>query len=383
MMSPLETPNQLPPAINAGPLPDPFAWPDGRRVQAHDEWPERGRAWARLIADFEYGGLPPAPTKIEVESRCHAVMRRWPDQPNFLSYGVRCHGGATHIYVSAQILCPKGDGPFPAIVCGDGCFGYMTDSIRRKIVDAGLALVTFNRTELAEDLVYAGCPDKFKRSGGLYDVYPESGFGAVAAWAWGYHRVVDMLQELPFIDSSKIAISGHSRGAKTVLLAGATDERIALVHDNASCAGGAAPYRYVGHGGESLSIVNNLYSWFGGPIREMQGAESDLPFDQHCLLAAIAPRALLITYGLDDRWANPEGMVISAQAAREVYHYLGAAHQIAYHLRPGGHFYAEEDWDRLLEFIAWRWQGVEPTSQFNKHPYAQLPRGYEWSAPTT
>lgn len=379
----MSEPNAYPttPDVNAGPLPDPFAWPDGRRVESTAEWPKRAHAWRDLIVGFEYGGLPSQPERVVIEPRCHAGMRRWDNGAKLRSYGVRCHGGEWPFMVSAQVLLPEGEGPFPVIIHGDGCWSYLQESLQRKAVDAGIAVATFNRTELAEDLVYPGCPDPRKRSGGLYEVYPGQGFGAVSAWAWGYHRVVDLLCELPEIDSGKIAVSGHSRGAKTVLLAGATDDRISLVHDNASGAGGSAAFRYGGHGGETLKIVEDLRSWFGEPIRAYVGREAELPFDQHCLLATLAPRDLLITYALDDRWSNPEGMVQAVSAAREVYAFLGAEDALAFHFRPGRHFFAEEDWGRLVEFIGWRWRGEQPKSAFNEHPYDHLSPAFEWTAP--
>lgn len=370
------------PDVNAGPLPDPFAWPDGRRVATAAEWPALADAWRTLIVDLEYGGLPPEPERVDIESRCHATMRRWDNQAMLRSYGVRCHGGAWPVTLSVQLTLPLGDGPFPVIICGDGCWSYLTDELMRRLVlEQGYAVAVFNRTELAEDLVYGGCPDIHKRSGGLYDIYPGQGFGALSAWAWGYHRAVDLLVALPEIDSEKIAITGHSRGAKTVLLAGATDARIAAVHDNASCAGGAAAYRYVGHGGESLDIIKNLPSWFGRGLDPYLGDPARLTFDQHCLLAAIAPRPLLLTYALDDRWSNPEGMVQSAAATREVYRFLGAESAFAYHLRPGGHFYDPADLARFTEFLAWQWRGAAPESDFNAHPYTHLPAAFEWQAP--
>jgi hypothetical protein len=99
------------------------------------------------------------------------------------------------------------------------------------------------------------------------------------------------------------------------LVAGATDERIMLINDNASCAGGSAAFRYVGDGGETIDIINAFPSWFGTGLRPYLEREEDIPFDQHCLLASMAPRPLLLTYALDDRWSNPEGKVQCAWAA--------------------------------------------------------------------
>ena len=368
------------PIVNKGQMPDPFAVPDGGSVTAREEWPVRSRAWRDMILDMEYGGLPPQPDSIETEALCHSDVP-WPGAPKLQSYRVHCHGGEHSFGFCVRILFPRAPGPFAAIINGDGCWWYMSDDVARRVVDSGCALVMFNRTEMAEDLGYADVPDKSKRSGGLYDVYPGQTFGALSAWAWGYHRCVDLLHELPFIDPNRIAVTGHSRGGKTTLLAGATDERITLINDNASCAGGSAAFRYVGNGGETLDIINVFPSWFGSGLQPYLGREEDIPFDQHCLLASIAPRPLLLTYALDDRWSNPEGMVQSAWAAGEVYRFLGVADNLVFHLRQGEHSHAPEDWDVLLDFIGWKWQGKGPGAAYNSHPYEHLQPAFEWTAP--
>ena len=264
---------------------------------------------------------------------------------------------------------------------GDGCWWHISEEVAQMVTASGCALVMFNRTEIAEDLGYPDAPDRNKRAGGLYELYPGEGFGALAAWAWGYHRVVDLLTQLDYIDPTRIAVTGHSCGGKTALLAGATDERIALVNDNASCAGGSAAFRYVGDGGETLNIINVCPSWFGPGLRPYLGREGDIPFDQHCLLATIAPRALLLTYALDDRWSNPEGMVQCAWAAGEVYELLGAGDHIAFHLRGGKHCHGLEDWRVLLDFLGKHFFGWETKADYNSHPYTHLKPAFTWKAP--
>ena len=369
------------PIVNAGQWPDPFAIPGGGSVRAREEWRACSSAWRDMIVDTEYGGLPPESAAIEVETLCHSGVQRWPDVPRLWSYRVHCRGGDQPFSFCAAILFPSTHGPFPAIVNGDGCWWHVPDDVARRVLDSGCALVLFNRTEMAEDLGYGDVPDRSKRSGGLYDVYPGRTFGALSAWAWGYHRCVDLLHELPFINTGCIAVTGHSRGGKTALLAGATDSRITLVNDNASCAGGSAAFRYVGDGGETLNIISVFPSWFGSGLQPYLGREGDMPFDQHCLLATIAPRPLLLTYALDDRWSNPEGMVQSAWAAGEVYRFLGVSEDIAFHLREGAHAHALEDWDVLLDFINWKWHGREPNAAYNDHPYDHLKPAFSWKTP--
>lgn len=369
------------PIIRKGELPDPFAMPDGTRIATREAWPERSRAWRDMLVDMEYGGMPPTPDVVEIETLCHNSIRRWSGSPKNWSYRVRCHSGGKTFSFCVRILFPDAPKPVPAIVAGDGCWWHMSDDVVRRVLDRGCALVLFNRTEMAEDLGYEGVLDKNKRKGGLYDVYPGRTFGALAAWAWGYHRCVDLLYRLPFIDAERIAITGHSRGGKTTLLAGVTDERIALVNDNASCAGGSAAFRYVGDGGETLNIANVFPSWFGPELQSYLNREEDMPFDQHCLLAALAPRPLLLTYALDDRWSNPEGMVQCTWAAGEVYRFLGASDNLAFHLRQGDHSHAVEDWRVLLDFVGWKWFREKPGAAYNSHPYGHLQPAFSWKAP--
>ncbi len=371
----------LEPIVNKGTLPDPFAMPDGGRVATKEEWAKRSRMWREMVLEMEYGGLPPKPDGIEIETLCHSGVSRWPGVPNLWSYRVHCHGGRQSFSFCVKVLFPRAPGPFPAVVNGDGCWWYITEDVAQRALESGCALVLFNRTEMAEDLGYSDAPDRKKRSGGLYDVYPGQAFGALSAWAWGYHRCLDLLHELPFIDKDRIAVTGHSRGGKTTLVAGATDSRITLVNDNASCAGGSAAFRYVGDGGETLNIINVFPSWFGSGLQPYLGREGDMPFDQHCLLATIAPRPLLLTYAIDDRWSNPEGMVQCAWAVAEVYRFLGCPENFAFHLRQGRHSHAPEDWNTLLDFIDWKWNGKQPKAHYNIHPYEHLKPVFAWKAP--
>lgn len=90
---------------------------------------------------------------------------------------------------------------------------------------------------------------------------------------------------------------------------------------------------------------------------------------------------VLLTYALDDRWSNPEGMFQCASATGEVYRFLGAPDNLAFHLREGTHSHAPEDWAALLDFIAWKWQGNKPKTVYNSHPYEHLRPVFAWKAP--
>lgn len=153
----------------------------------------------------------------------------------------------------------------------------------------------------------------------------------------------------------RIAITGHSRGGKTTMLAGATDERIALTHANNSGAGGAGCFRQTPPGAESLADLLRVFPfWFGPQMQQFVAREHGVPFDQHALKALIAPRAVLSTAARGDAWTHPHGTWLTHEAARPVFHLLNAKDQLGIVFRDGGHAHTRADWHALLDFADWR-----------------------------
>ncbi len=157
---------------------------------------------------------------------------------------------------------------------------------------------------------------------------------------------------------------GHSRLGKTALLAGAFDERIALVIPHQAGCGGSAPSR--GKVGESVKQINNGFPhWFNGAFKEFNDQPDRLPFDQNCLAALVAPRPMLFSNAVEDTWANPEGQFQVLLATDPVYRFLGVEglgakampepgklldSRLGYYLRPGKHSMTKEDWKVFLDF---------------------------------
>ena len=326
------------------PLHDLFAFADGtRRVATAADWPGRRAELASLVQRALFGTLPPAPgVEPDVESIFCPVWH-----PNHRQFLVYPFGADDNFSLRVFVWVPQGGGPFPVIVDGDGCWSYMTPEARAQLLGAGYAIAFFNRCEIVPDVPPADRSTRFQRR------FPGLDFGAIAGWAWGFHRVVDALPKFGMpLDMQRIVFAGHSRGGKASLLAGALDERAAIVTANGSGTGGAGCFRFCGENAEPLdAMLDNFPTWFAPSVEAYRGRQQDLPFDHHMTKALCAPRPLLLTESTDDRWANPAGCCITNRAAREVYALLGRpADTLGAHFRTGPHGHTAADWAALLAF---------------------------------
>lgn len=355
-------------------LPDLFRFEDGERVCTPEDWQRRRRQWRDVILDVEYGRLPPTPPVTRGEALHRHQVRSWGDVQH-TQYRIITEDERSFQF-RLDVFVPAGDGPFPVVLNGDGCWCELTDEIARDVLGRQAVLAQFSRVEIVPDMGNAD------RVAGLYNVYLEGDYGAIAAWAWGYHRCIDFLTTLDCVDPDKIAVVGHSRGGKTSLLAGATDERIALTGANDSGCGGAGCFRWQGAGSETIAdIVRAFPHWFSPRFAEFIDREDELPFDQHCLKALVAPRALFTAEALGDIWANPTGTWQTHLAAREAYRFLGAEDRIGIWYREGGHAHGRADWAAFLDFMDWQFHGKQPPTQFNANPFPELPPAFSWAAP--
>jgi hypothetical protein len=346
-------------------LPDPFLQASGGRIATKNEWEAQRQQLLEPLLALQYGPFPPAPDSVRTEL-LHSALIHPMGGARLLSLRVHAACEATASF-GMQVWLPPGDGPWPVVLTGDACWHYATDAVKSEVLRRGYALAQFNRTDLAADPPAQITPSRF---------------AAIATWAWGYHRCVDALLQLDCVNAKQIAVVGHSRGGKAALLAGATNERIALTSANNSGAGGAGCYRWLGPGAETLAdIVHAFPHWFSPRLVEFIGKENSLPFDQHFVKALIAPRALLTTEALGDLWANPEGTWQTHLAAREVYRFLGAEQRIAIHWRAGGHEHAWADWCALLDFADVQFRGAAASVGVPINPFPGLAPAFTWKTP--
>ncbi|MCS6950469.1 MAG: hypothetical protein NZ520_08425 [bacterium] len=351
-------------------LPNPFLRPDGKRIASPREWKPLREHWLALVLHYQYGNLPPLPRAVQAEK--HDETELGDLKAIRTEYQLHIE---TPVPVSTRLLLfrPRQRGRRPAIIDGDLCWGEPKGEIVEEVMRRGYMLAFFDRTHIA--------PDSAERQG-VYEAHPDYEGGRLAAWAWGYHRVVDFLLTLPDVHPKRIVATGHSRGGKTALLAGATDERIALTAPNNSGCGGAGCYRYQAPGSETIAdILRNFPFWFHPRFQQFVGRVERLPFDQHIVKALVAPRAQLSTEALADLWANPEGTQVTYLAAKEVYRFLRAEERIGIWFREGGHEHSLADWQALLDFADWQLLGKPPARAFDRLAFPQREGVFSWRAP--
>ena len=205
---------------------------------------------------------------------------------------------------------------------------------------------------------------------GLSGVLAKVGYndtGKIVMWAYAAMRTLDYILETEDTDRSNIAVAGHSRLGKTALVAGAFDERFICAYSNNSGCSGAAITR--GKAGEQVAVITKAFPfWFCKKYRDYADRHDALPFDQHFLVSAIAPRQVYIASAAEDTWADPESEYLCCAASSEYWKLYGKTGfvgedrapivgdifhdgSIGYHLRSGEHYFSREDWNKFLNYF--------------------------------
>jgi hypothetical protein len=355
-------------------LPDPLVLANGERVTTAEVWTKKRRPEILKLYQTEiYGRIPENAPKVtwevtETDPKARdgaAVMRRVvgrmgekPDGPKMTLtvYTPAKAEKPVPVLLSISFGFPPGKGPpktpaFDAIaeVLGRGwayatvAYGDIQPDRADRWTEGVIGLT------LKEDQKKPA-PDEW---------------GTISAWAWGVSRCIDFFESDKAFDPKRIAITGASRLGKTVLWAGAQDERVAAVFSVVPGEMGASLIRR--DWGETLDDMAQNFPWqFAGNLQKWVGKWNDLPVDQHMLIALCAPRPVYVNGGLTDQWSDPKGEFFAMVAAGPVYKLLGAKDlgvtdvpeldkpvttgSLAFHYHSSGHTAVPADWKAFLDF---------------------------------
>ena len=326
---------------------------------------EANRAMLHLLLQEEYGFLPNRETSLSWETVAEeetfaagkAVLRT-------VHVTAKFERGTFTFPV--YVTLPKGKTNVPFFVH----INFRPDVPDRyqpteEIIDGGFAVLSFCHKDVtSDDGDFSNGVSPYLL--GAKEQQKDDDCGKIAMWAWAASKVMDYAETLPELDLRRAAVVGHSRLGKTALLAGAQDPRFSLVISNDSGCSGAAITR--GKQGERVEdICKNLGYWFCKNYHQYRGKEDQMPFDQHFLLAAIAPRCVYVASAAEDLWADPDYEFLSCVAAGTYYEHYGMKgfehddrfpavgeklHKgsVAYHKRGGTHYLSREDWIYFMEY---------------------------------
>jgi hypothetical protein len=332
--------------------PDPFLKPDGTRVSSLEEWPEQREYLKALVERYLYGTVPPRPTRDELS--VERLFDRSYSPPNSRTKGRNqgyrisiSRNGLVHSF-RFNLWRPVGEKRYPTLINNAPEHGHpdptysMAEGVRR-----GYVLVEFEREEVAPDEL-----SNVGRETGIFRLYPEYEFQAIAAWGWAYQPIIDALDRLGLVDMEKIIVTGHSRGGQAAMAGGIFDERIAIV---APSTGGPFslgstrqrdPEGYRGTMDYAENFMRKNTHWYHAHYFEFVGQQNKQPWDAPTLAALIAPRPLINFNALGDRINNALAHEVGIRAGMEIYGWMGAEDWCRIHWRGSENEYGQKGHDQ-------------------------------------
>jgi len=355
-------------------LPDPLTLKNGKRVKDAKAWWNERRP--EILYDFSskiYGKIPMVTPKVvfkvtaidTIEMNGKVMKKTIVGQIDNSKFP----NGKSEINITLYLPL-KSTLPVPLMVIADWGSASFTGgnnqgpTAQEMVLGLGWGYATVNTSAIQMDSG-AGLNDGIIGIVNQGNPRKPDDWGVLAAWSWGLSRAFDYFETDKAINPKQIGIQGHSRWGKTALLAGALDQRWAIVFS--SCSGSMGASLEMRSWGENIDNVagSGEYHWMAENFLKYAGNWGDMPVDAHELMALVAPRPLFITGGTLDQWSDPHGEFLACVGADPVYRLLGAkglgskempapdvsliSGELAFRNHEGGHTDLI-DWPVFLEF---------------------------------
>jgi hypothetical protein len=380
-------------------LEDPLVSTNGQRLVSVDQWPERRREMLSLIERELYGKWPAAPETLVIdktdESETFYGLAR---MKQFSMYFYPDRSGPRMDWMLLEPAYAKGRSPVIVLLNYRGNHELMPDanvrvpdfwvpkrhtrgktpnridaSVRGVIrypldlvIARGYAVLTACYLQAATDPETKEMSVDECRKRGFYTLWEDTDVGTLAVWGWALSRGLDLAERQPELDTTRAVAFGYSRLAKAALLAGAFDERFKVVIP-CQTGGGGVPLQKRQFGENADWMTQVFPHWFCKAYMKYANNEKALPLDQHFILAAVAPRHLLVQ-GFNEPWYDTKGEWLACRAASPVWEFLGkpglpggdsfpddfsdaaVGTHLGYVRRPGVHGISAYDWQWALDF---------------------------------
>ncbi len=336
--------------IPAFTLPDPLTFVDGKKVKTDADWQRRRAEMLSILEREEYGRMPPKPEAVVTELgdektvlagfAKRRIVKMWfksdksgpcvqwtlwrpcfAPTPTPVVLLLNYYG--SHTFSKDKGIPLPLSGPFDVRLSNefresdrgrhenpdDACYMPLADIIAR-----GYAVLTACYCEVSPDV-----NNLAKARTGVFDLWPKPQPGqrdyitSLGAWAWALQRGMDYIERDNLLDAKRVVLTGYSRLAKAALVAGAWDERFPFTAP-VQTGGGGCPLNKHWFGENVATMTRSFPHWYCDNFKNWVNNEANMPFDQHFLLACVAPRALLVC-GYDSQWFDTEGEYLACKAA--------------------------------------------------------------------
>ena len=400
--------DKIPPYV----LPDPCTFADGTKLKDASEWPKRRAEILDIFAKEMYGAEPPKPEAVVTETveegktlaglAVRKQVRMWFKRdksgpavewlivrprnvkrpvPAFVLLN---YGGNQTVLDDPEVVLPTmmwDDGTeHPADPSTRGALRKTRDNASplpiEILVARGYALVTACFRNISPDPNWKLIPNlEAAAVKGIFALWGERDpkrtdlTGSLSAWAWTMSRGVDYIETDPALDETRVVAIGCSRLAKTALLAAARDTRfgVCIPNQTGGC-GLPLSKRWFGEtAGTSFLKFRHWYCSAYGKYVDREATIKTMPFDQHLLVAAIAPRRVL-GQGFPGAKFDAHGEYLSLKAASPAWELFGLpgipagefpdyfdtsaiGEYVGYVRRTGEHGISGYDWQWALDFV--------------------------------
>ena len=416
-------------------LEDPLTFVDGTKVATVADWERRRQEILDIFAREMYGQEPPPPEELVVEQvdeqrealggfgvRCRYRMWFKADRTgpciDWLLFRPQYATARVPVFVMLNYrgnheLVPDEDIEVPNAFCRNDIFvphgnnrpsassrGYMCNPNSKTVMPLGMilargyALLTACYCQVSPDpepdwmepnpihrqnpFAYTGVFDLW----GKRDAKRQDNPTSLGAWAWALSRGMDLVERIPELDAFQAIVLGHARLGKAAFLAAARDTRFGTAILN-QCGGGGVRLAKRDFGENIATEVRTFTHWYckayakydRNPVRL-------LTFDQHLLLASLAPRRVLVQGFNSYEWMETKSEYLACRAASPAWEFLGLPGLpgtsfpevfstaaigpcLGYVQRAGQQGISAYDWTWALDFVDKR---VLETAKYNVQP---------------
>ncbi|MCQ2397162.1 MAG: hypothetical protein MJ106_05650 [Lentisphaeria bacterium] len=357
-------------------LEDPLTFVDGTRVLTPGDWEARRKEILGIFSREMYGQEPPPPKSLvieKVQERSDAIgglgirslYKMWFRTDkfgpciNWILIRPKYAKGPVPVILMLNRrgnheLIPDEDIEVPNVFCPNDAFiprknnrpsstsrGYMSNPNSKNVLPIGTilaegyALLSACYCEVSPDpapdweepnVLHRQTPFAYTGVFSLWgkrDNSREDNTTSLGAWAWALSRGMDLVEGIPELDSKRAIVLGHARLGKAAFLAAARDERFGVAILN-QCGGGSV--RLAKHDlGENIATEMLIFShWFcKAYAKYARNPARLLTFDQHLLLASLAPRRVLVQGFNSVPWMETKSEYIACRAASPAWEFLG------------------------------------------------------------